>query len=182
MAIANYPGLSANSYFDFPGAGATMVFGGGFAGTGPEKAWAGINNVGPQTQFHFGRLTTTQVGEFAGVFYLRDDPIHVELPFALTLPGATGPLTEQVTVSGGPALRSGGDLAPPPEIEESLAPRPRNLKPSFGERLTSWKISLPLLPPPPTRIIGGTVTAIPEPTAWILAVAFVPLLLRRRAT
>jgi len=97
--VAAYPALGANSFLQFP-SGSTLVLGGGFTGAGPERVWGDVNNDGPQTNFLFGRLTTTQVGTFSGHFAVRGATTYVEMPFSLALPGPSGPLSETLPVFG----------------------------------------------------------------------------------
>jgi hypothetical protein len=86
----------------FPGS--TILLGDGFAGSGPSTMWGDLSNNGPQSNFLFGRLTTTQAGTFAGQFSVSGTTTHVNLPFSLSLPGPGeslrgGSNSEQFTVA-----------------------------------------------------------------------------------
>jgi hypothetical protein len=91
--VALYPAVGASSFLRLPGS--TTVLGGGFAA--PGSAWGDFTNDGPQSQFQFGRLTTTQAGTFSGTFFVRGQNAPIELPFTMNLPGP------------GEGLRGGGD-------------------------------------------------------------------------
>lgn len=94
--IAYSPAVGADSFFSMPGS--TLVLGSGFDGLATEKAWADLSNDGPQKNFLFGRLTTTEAGSFAGYFALRGNETYIPMPFNFTLPGASGPLSEALSV------------------------------------------------------------------------------------
>lgn len=96
--ISYYPAVAADSFFTLPSS--TIMLGGGFNGLETEKAWGDLSNDGPQMNFLFGRLTTTELGSFAGYFAVRGQETYIEMPFSFTLPGPTGPLTEEIIVSG----------------------------------------------------------------------------------
>jgi hypothetical protein len=81
--VAMYPAVGASSYLRLPGD--TVVLGGGF--TVPGSGWGDFSNDGPQSQFQFGRLTTTQAGTFSGTFYVRGAQDPIMIPFSLALPG-----------------------------------------------------------------------------------------------
>lgn len=82
--VAEFPAVGASSYLKLPGD--TVVLGGGFTVTG--SAWGDFTNDGPQSQFHFGRLTTTQSSTFSGTFFVRGaNNTPITMPFALSLPG-----------------------------------------------------------------------------------------------
>lgn len=116
--VTYYPALGADSFLQLPSS--TVMLGGGFSGPGPERAWGDLADDGPQTDFLFGRLTTNQVGAFSGRFAVSGETTYVNLPFALTLPGPSGPFSEQVSVSAA-APPTAPLYSPPslPGVEES---------------------------------------------------------------
>jgi hypothetical protein len=79
-----YPAVGASSFLRLPGD--TVVLGGGFTVAG--SAWGDFSNDGPQSQFQFGRLTTTQAGTFSGMFFVRGAQDPIVIPFSLALPGS----------------------------------------------------------------------------------------------
>jgi hypothetical protein len=97
VLVGMYPGLGAHSFLATP-SGASL-YGGGFSGPGPERVWADMSRDGAQTNFQFGRLTTTQVGSFTGDFVVWDETKYVHLPFSFSLPGSAGPLSETLAIS-----------------------------------------------------------------------------------
>lgn len=202
--IAMYPAVGASSFLKTPGS--TFKLGGGLNSGAAEKTWGDLENDGPQTQYQFGRLTTSQTGAFAGSFFLRGDSTYIEMPFSFTLPGPLGLLTESIFVSGAEQRQTPYTPPEPSQTtrEETAAPKPRHLEPSRSEQLKAWTISLspPSLPSPPTSeilasvlafkesrqqnlpktmLIAEAVISIPEPASWMLASIALPLLIRRRS-
>jgi hypothetical protein len=122
--VAVYPAAGADSFLRLPSN--TVMLGGGFTGPGTEHAWGDLSNDGPQNNFLFGQLTTTQVGTFSGYFALRGTTTYIQIPFSLSLPGPSGPLTESLSVSGVEQMQSTMSLAQPtlqtPVIEPSVRP------------------------------------------------------------
>lgn len=184
---AYFPGLTASSFLTTPGS--TFVLGGGFTGTEVEKAWADLSNDGAQTDFLFGRLTTTESGSFDGYFAVRGQETYIEMPFNFLLPGITGPLTETLYVSG--VEQSQGSTIPPeaspieptptlnPEPVESMAPRFKMLRSLLGEARSNarahsaanlgLKDSLIQIVAQRGRA-SGVHAAVPEPSAVVLVV------------
>ncbi len=109
--VTYFPALGADSFLQLPSS--TLMLGGGFTGTGPERVWGDLSNDGPQTNFLFGRLTTTQAGNFSGSFHVRGDAVPIALPFTMSLPGSgeslMGSFNEELSLSGSEPI-----LAPPP--------------------------------------------------------------------
>lgn len=183
--IAYYPAVGADSFFTLPSS--TVMLGGGFTGPGPEKAWGDLSNDGPQSDFLFGRLTTTTPGAFAGYFAVRGQETYIEMPFNFALPGASGPFTETLLVSGIEQSQTPYTPSTPssPTDDERPASEPKHIKPAlpsdtpaFKESLLAYKAALQESLAPP-RLAGRAVAAIPEPATWVLG-AFALLLLRRR--
>jgi hypothetical protein len=81
--VAMYPAVGASSYLKLPGD--TIVLGGGF--TVPGSAWGDLSDDGPQSNYHLGRLTTSQAGTFSGTISVRGAGTPIWLPFSLSLPG-----------------------------------------------------------------------------------------------
>jgi hypothetical protein len=114
--MALFPAMGASSFLRLPGD--TIVLGGGFSVAG--SAWGDLTNDGPQSQFHFGRLTTTQSGTFAGSIAVRGEAVPISLPFEFSLPVGT----ESPSMSSSERLSLYADepRQPPPPLSVPSGP------------------------------------------------------------
>ncbi len=114
--IAAFPAVGADSFLRLPSD--TVMFGGFDAAA---NLWGDLVNDGPQTNFQFGRLTTTQAGTFSGRVAVRGETSPITIPFSLSLPGGG----ESLWSGGGEQLSLSGFEPPPPAPPER--PKPANL-------------------------------------------------------
>jgi hypothetical protein len=90
--IDTQPAVGADSFIQAPGS--TVVLGGGISG-GKDSLWGDLSNDGPQTDFLFSRLTTTETGTFTGAISLRTTATsdgYIMVPFTMSLPGTADDL------------------------------------------------------------------------------------------
>lgn len=188
--VTMYPAVGANSFFRFPSS--TIVLGGGLNGIGPEIVWADLSNDGPQTNFLFGRLTTNQVGSFSGMFAIRGGATYLEVPFSFSLPGSSGPLSEQLSVSGTEPPLPEYVPPPTPPVEEipfiPIEPWPvvETATLPLGGPVPAWAVRKQTTTTRLSKITKPTAAdswtaAVPEPAAWMLGAIALPLLPRRRS-
>jgi hypothetical protein len=167
--IAMYPAVGASSFLKTPGS--TFKLGGGLNSGAAEKVWGDLENNGPQAQYQFGRLTTSQTGAFEGSLFLRGQYTdYVMMPFSFALPGPGGPLSETLSVSiteqapTPPPVYSppdGGGVSSRSEPTPSApAPRPKfdpfaNTRPSAAGVPVSLEISRRTRPVDATELAAG---------------------------
>jgi hypothetical protein len=112
--VEMFPAVGASSFLRLPGS--TTVLGGGFSVAG--SAWGDFTNDGPQNQFQFGRLTTSQIGTLSGTLYVRGAQEPIAMPFSLSLPGAgeglMAPSPEQISLFGEAPVESSSPPTPEP--------------------------------------------------------------------
>ncbi len=122
--VALFPALAANSFLRLPSD--TLVLGGGFNGPGPDRIWGDLVNDGPQTNFLFGRLTTSQTGSFAGRFSVRGSTSVVDLPFTMNLPGPgeslLGSFNEKLSLSASEPIIASPAPVIPTKFDPSVNP------------------------------------------------------------
>ncbi len=147
------PAAAADSYITMPGE--TLVLGGGFSG-GPGGTWFDLSNDGPQFNFKFAQLTTTEAGRFAGeVFVLTNNSNNEMVPFSFDLPGAADALDSVTTVTAEYPLDPPPATVPPPVVPTPTVEPPLPFEPPLVEP--------PALPEPPP--LGEPIDNAPhEPT------------------
>jgi hypothetical protein len=136
---AMFPGLHASSYLDTPGD--TLRLGSSWASEG-EKVWGDLSNDGPQKDFLFGRLTTSEVGTFAGQLFLRGEWTYVNVPFSFELPGDKGAMTETFTVFEEEAKPPVYDPPPvePPQVYVPPPPMFPQVIPTFSMGMSAEEL------------------------------------------
>jgi hypothetical protein len=132
---AMFPGLRASSYLDTPGD--TLRLGGGWTSEG-EKVWGDLSNDGPQKDFLFGRLTTSEAGTFSGFLAMRGEWTYVNVPFSFDLPGDKGAMTETFTVFKDEPKPPVFDSPPVEALEVSIPPTP----PMFPQIIPTFSMGM----------------------------------------
>jgi hypothetical protein len=197
--VAMYPAVGASSFLRLPGD--TVVLGGGF--TMPGSGWGDFSNDGPQSQFQFGRLTTTQAGTFSGSFYVRGAQDPIVIPFSLALPGSGEGLLASPSDHFSLAVDEPKPQTPPPTktppTPQPQEPRFPQIIPTFtsppridfqaalerkwgrtsdfqltGTHLLAPQSSWPL----PLPTFQATANQAPEPAAWVTLLACLATILR----
>jgi hypothetical protein len=154
------PAVTADSYITTPG-NSTVMMGGGFTG-GTDKMWGDLSNDGPQSNFHFARLTVGQTGSFAGKVAVEGGAGPVYLPFNFLLAGTADDLPR---LASEPTYSLQYSLDPPPYVPPAppVVPPPTNPPPYLPPIVPPTPVDPPPYIPPTDPITPSEPPVIPVP-------------------
>jgi hypothetical protein len=148
--------VTADSYITTPGP--TLTLGGGFTGTG-DRLWGDLTNDGPQSNFHFARLTTSQPGAFSGRVALRGYSEPVYVPFSFDLPASPAGMA---LANAAPKYTANYSLDPPPA---PITPPPTPYHPPGEDPLQRSGPNQPPTPSGPPLPLPLPAPTTPKPPA-----------------